>query len=358
MDVIIDMGHDDARPLGVSAPYNFDLDLGDKNDFELSMDYSAWLELSSDYKEYMDGWLNGTSIPVYVPDEEYGGYISEIEAATNTEKVYLRGYTWRGILANVIIKPPDGQDYLKMSGKLEDIVFSLINTQPTGGWYSVDVVRDGTTPTVTNFKFDRYCTLLDGIEKLLASKGYKLELRHGEDGSHYGYVNGEYNRIFDYATPNFTIKCVPALNYGSDVEISQDAKMDFVSKDSRRGCNHLVCLGSGELKDRIVVNLYVFNGEILVDPEIPALSGPEVARVYDNTIADRDDLIEYGTEYLKGLMNFKSFTAKAKYIDNINLGIGDTITGRDLITGTVVTKPIKQKIVKISDGIATVNYVL
>ena len=30
--------------------------------------------------------------------------------------------------------------------------------------------------SVTNFQFDRYCTLLDGLVKLLKSKNYKLQI--------------------------------------------------------------------------------------------------------------------------------------------------------------------------------------
>lgn len=242
-----------------------------------------------------------------------------------------------------------------MSGKLEDIVNSLIFRADL--IYFFNVIRDGTTPTVTNYQFDRYVTLLDGIEKMLASKGYKLEISYSELGGYYEYRDGEIEYNTEGRFPRY-IKCVPILDYGSEIEVSQDSKMDFVSNDNRRGCNHLVCLGKGELKDRIVVNLYVDSQDGSITRDDQGYGADEVARVYDNPGAEETDLVEYGTEYLKTLMSKKEFTAKAKYIDDINLGIGDTITGKDLITGTVVTKPIKQKIVKIVNGIATVNYKL
>ena len=40
----------------------------------------------------------------------------------------------------------------------------------------------------------------------------------------------------------------------------------------------------------------------------------------------------------------------------IELSIGDSITGRDYITGTVVTKPITDKTVKVADDKITVTY--
>lgn len=344
-------GSAEQTVLGVSGTYNLDVDLGDENnDFDLALDYSEWAK----YNLSEDDYLSNESMAVYVPGEEYGGYVTEIEGATNTEKIHLRGYTWRGMLAKRVIKPPSGADYLVMSGRLEDIVRTLITDM---GVTNFVVYGDEDTPTVTNYQFDRYVTLLEGIEKLLASKGYRLQISYDQARSVYTHYSAgeDVHRVINSDT--IKLRCVPALDYGSEIEISQDAKMDFVSKDYRRGLNHLICLGTGELRDRIVVDLYADeNGNIV--RQQPAGIGRLYEEVFDDPGADEDGLVKYGTDTLLQKINSKSFTAKAKYIDNINLGIGDTITGRDLITGTVVTKPIKQKIVKISDGIATVNYVL
>ena len=41
---------------------------------------------------------------------------------------------------------------------------------------------------------------------------------------------------------------VPIRNLSSEIEYSQDSKIAINLKESRRGINHLICLGKGELK--------------------------------------------------------------------------------------------------------------
>lgn len=345
MDVILQTDYGSGQILGVNAPYDMDLSIGGTNDFQLSLGYEEWASIP----EAREEWETvGGGIVIYVPGEEYGGYVQDIEGSTSTQKIYLRGLTWRGVLDKHIIKPPDGNAYT-VTGKLEEIVEQLL-AYATLSQY--EVVGDGSTPTVT-YTFGRYVTLLDGIEKMLAENGYKLAISYDQSQGRYEiYMGG----VRYYAsTAKVIVQCVPALNYGSEIEISQDAKMDFSNRDYRRGVNHLVCLGEGQLKNRVVVDLYADrNGNISQTQSLFGID--EIAETFENVNADQSMLIEQGTARLKTLLNYKKFTVEAKYIDNINLGIGDTITGKDYITGTVVTKPIKQKVVKIQNGIATVEY--
>ena len=43
-------------------------------------------------------------------------------------------------------------------------------------------------------------------------------------------------------------------------------------------------------------------------------------------------------------------------IDNADLEIGDIVAGYDAVTNTQVIKPVIQKILKIQDGKATIDY--
>lgn len=347
MDLIIET-YGSGRMLGASADYNFDLQIGaDKNDFEISIDYAEFLKFS---KLGMENFFQIGETVCYVPDEEYGGIIKDIEGATNTEKIYLRGYTWRGMLQEKIIVPPSGQDYKTVSGNLETVLRGLISDAGLSDFFSVLGMID---PPTVSFTFDRYVTLLLGITKLLKKYNLKMYMYYHPGNMRIWNEDGEVHTYQEAGRVD--LGCTAIRDYGSEIEISQDAKMDFSSRDYRMGVNHLICLGTGELQNRAVVDLYAdASGNI---SQTQTFTGTdEITDTFENVNADAATLVTQGTERLKTLLNYKKFTANAKYIDDINLGIGDTITGRDLITGTVVTQPIKSKIVKLQSGIATVDY--
>jgi hypothetical protein len=120
------------------------------------------------------------------------------------------------------------------------------------------------------------------------------------------------------------------------------------------GVNHLVCLGTGELKDRIVIDLYADEeGNISESQTITGID--EITEIYDSSGAERETLLESGKDRLKELLNKKSFTSEVKKV-NGELYIGDIVTGSDYITGNTVTKPIVQKLVKRENGNLSIDY--
>lgn len=307
---------------------DIDLEIGEENTFEITLDYPAW-----------DGSLKHGK-RIYVPGTEYGGIIKDIEGATNTDQIFVRGFTWRGYLAHRIIEPPSGEDYRKVSGELNTVIRTILSSVLSNSLTSMfRVSSESTGVSVTNFQFNRYVSAADGITAMLASKGYRLDIRYIQTELS-GYV---------------LLSAQPAENHGDDIEISQDSRLDFASQDYRMGCNHLICMGIGELRNRTIVHLYADkNGTISQTKTITGIE--EIVETYDNPAAEEDILIELGTEYFKELLNYKKFEAAYKDIDDLDLPIGDTITGRDYITGNVVTKPITRKIIRRENGIVTTEY--
>lgn len=304
---------------------NSDIDIGDTNDFELTSS--------------IDDWIGDMEIGcyVYTPDTEFGGIIGEKESSTAENQIYVRGDTWRGMLAKKVIEPSSGQDYKTVSGELNSIIFDLISEAGLDDLFSTS--EEDTGISVTNFSFDRYCTLLAGIEKMLASKMYRLEIK---------YINKNEN-------PYVRLKAVPAVDFSNLCEISQDNNLDFTAKEYKRGINHLICLGKGDLKDRVVIHLYVQkDGSIGRTKYYTGIN--ERTEIYDYGSAEEEDLINSGTEKLIELMDNKSFDAKIKEDVEFDMWIGDTISGRDYITGISVKKPIIGKILTIQDGEEKVEY--
>lgn len=307
---------------------NFDVELSaSKMDFELTVPYSSW-----------DGSIT-YDCRIYIPDTEFGGIVKEIESDTNNELIYVRGFTWRGQMTKKIIEPPSGQDYKIISGELNECIASIVGNS-FGTLFAVSGVSTGVS--VTNFQFDRYCTMHDGLMDLLRSKGYRLDIAYKQTQAG-GYVGVSAAQIKDYS---------------EEIEMSSDGRMNFKACDNRRGINHLICLGKGDLKNRTVVHLYVDeNGDISQTQHYTGVE--EFAEIYDANNSEEDDLIKNGTKKLADLMNNKTFNASAgDGLEDAEISLGDIISGRDYITGQQVSKPIAKKILRILAGKVTVEYEL
>ena len=291
--------------IGFLTDFNLDLDIGSTNDFEIAMIAN---------EKIMDFGYS-----VYADETEYGGIISKVEVNTELNKIAYSGQTWRGILNNYIISPPPGEDYKIVSGNVSTIISGLISDFGIGSLYSVAASEIA----VTNYQFDRYCTLLSGVEKMLKSVGYRLNI---------GCQNGA-----------VTLTPTPIHDYSDELEYSQDSNINFRIQDNRNGVNHLICLGQGDLKDRQVINLYLqSNGTIGTIQYYTGLS--ERADVFDfPAVESLDELEKFGRERFALLLNSQKMEMT---IGDIAVELGDIVGGRERITGIYMKKPITQKIIK------------
>lgn len=306
---------------------SLDMDLGDTNDFEFEVDQSIW-----------DSELMGYGCRLYIPETEYGGIIGDIEVVTKTATATLTGDTWRGMLTKKIINPPSGQDHKTVSGELNTILRSLIEPEFSGLFV---VSQEDTGVEVSNFQFDRFCTLLSGLEDMLASVGYRLDIRYKSgDAGESGWVE---------------IQAVEAENYSETIEYNRDNRINYDARDYRRGINHLICAGTGEGTDRTVLHLYVQSDGSVGSTKYYTGLEERVALYSYTSQSDVEQLRKDGTKRLQELMNYKQFEMS---VEDVDLGIGDTVSGRDFTTGILVQKPIVQKILKIEKGKIQVEYKL
>ena len=306
---------------------SLDMDLGDTNDFEFEVDQSIW-----------DSELMGYGCRLYIPETEYGGIIGDIEVVTKTATATLTGDTWRGMLTKKIIEPPSGQDHKTVSGELNTILRSLIEPEFSGLFV---VPQEDTGVEVSNFQFDRFCTLLDGLEDMLTSVGYSLDIRYKSgDAGESGWVE---------------IQAVEAENYSETIEYNRDNRINYDARDYRRGINHLICAGNGEGTDRTVLHLYVQSDGSVGSTKYYTGLEERVALYSYTSQSDVEQLRKDGTKRLQELMNYKQFEMS---VEDVDLEIGDTVSGRDFTTGILVQKPIVQKILKIEKGKIQVEYKL
>ena len=314
------------RELGAVHNANISVDLNVKQTFSMQIARSNWSEDMT------------FSNLLYILGTEYGGIIGEVLTDTTLDYVELKGLTWRGRMAKKIIQPPTGLDYKIVSGELHAVMKSLIEPE-FGGLFVVSQVDTGVS--VNNYQFDRYCTLLDGLTKMLKSKGHRLKLS-------FLRTQGEPGYLF--------VEAVPIVDYSSQIELSQDCRLNYTMDDKRDGVNHLIVTGKGELQDRNVFHLYVQgNGSIGKTPYYTGLD--EITEVYENTSTETDELEEASRKKLQELMNKQTFKMDVASL-GIDVDIGDIVGGRDYLTGLYMAKPVENIIYELINDVESKTYKL
>lgn len=305
--------------LGVLLDYELDLAFGtDENNFECKIQAASHC-CEAGFYLYMDG-------------TEYGGIIDSVENNTETDEVTYSGRTWHGILNSKVLQPDSGAAYLVVSGEANSVIASLLSRMSLTSLFTAS--SDVSDLTVSNYKMNRYITGYDGIIKMLDSVGGKLE--------------------FTFSGGMVVVSAVPKYDYTQDEEFDSD-QVGFQIKKNLHSVNHLVCLGSGELENRMVVHLYVDgSGNISQTQTFTGLD--EYAEVYDYPNAEsEDELISSGEERLKELWNQDELQISLDDTADI-YGVGDIVGAYDNITNTTISAEITKKIVTIKNGTVTISY--
>ena len=299
----------------------YDFEVGDEeNSFLVTIPRPEWESVANDSR-------------IYIPGTEYGGLYKRLESDTKNNSVAVGGLTWRGMLQKKIICPPAGQDYATDSGELNAILGARVSAAFPG----LFVGSSESTGITVSYQYYRYVTLYDGLKALLKSVGYKMQIE------------------YDQVLRKVVVSAVPIVDYSSEIEYSSDMSADYSMIIDRTGINHLICLGQGELKNRIVEHLYV-DGNGVISQTQTFFGENEIAETYDYAGATREDLIKSGADQLKGELNLNEFAIELESEREVQ--IGDIVGSRDYITGYTVTAPITTKIVKFEDGFAKIEYKL
>ena len=299
-------------PQGSTSSYTLDLAYGSgENDFELTT--SIRLQAGCLW------WIDGTG---------WGGIVDDVETSVTAGEGQLtyKGRDWHGLLASKILEPDKGKDYLTMSGSISTLLSNVVKRV---GLQSVFHVSENTAKTAS-WQFDRYVDAYSGLVKCLRASGLRLAF-HADDSG-------------------ISISAPASVAAGDGVDSDL---MDFTCTLASHPVNHLICLGKGELANRLVVHWYAdAKGNLGHTQTLTGLD--ERAEVYELSSAESDELETKGKEKLQELRDTGSIDVDVA--DGLDLEVGDTVTGRDNTTGITVTAEITKKIVKMSDGMPTVTY--
>ena len=287
----------------------------DENDFELTIEDPSAPEIERGWYFWIDG-------------SDVGGRIVDRRVAVSggVSTATWIGQSWTGMLAAKILQPDANQDYLTVSGKLPDILKSLLKRI---GLDSVFTVDSSDASTLSNWMFQnpRYVDAYTGFRNLLASCGRRLDFQAKD------------NHILLGITPVGII----------DNTIDSDL-VDFKAETNRRAVNHLIGLGSQELKNRLVVN-YFADATGVVSQTQTLVGADEVCATYDYSNADLSTLQSETKKHLQELQTGGSVEVTLSDEVGDGLRVDDKIVATDHASGVNVTAVVTKRIVKIDSGI-------
>lgn len=315
--IITDSNHVDTRS---AADFTLDCAWGkEENDFELVMSGASTIDAGA---------------YIYVDGSECGGVVDAMEdqLTSGVSTLTYSGRTWHGVLANKILEPDRGKDYLTVSGTASTVIGSLISRVGLDAVFdAVDSPTAG-AQTIKSYQFDRYTDCYTGLRKMCAASGLKLRLA--------------------YASGKVRVWAEPAAHYGDSIDSDL---IDFDATRTWRKPNHLIGLGKGDLAARTVVHWYAdAKGNVSQSQSLKGVD--EIAQVYDYSNAETAELNQKTREKLQELQSEGDVKVTVRDDANVVFDVGDTVTARDNLIGITVNASITKKIVKVSGGVLSVDY--
>ena len=291
--------------LGELSGARLDMEVGDTEDFQLTCP-----------AEYP---ISGGSL-VYVDGTSWGGIVDHRVPTTGSPTTSYRGRTWAGVMAERIVRPPAGEDYYEYDCDANELLRALVSSLGLGWLFAVP---DGGAGIRLTGRFDRYADMWAGIRKAARSAGARVSVLWGG------------TRAVLTMVPRRVVEADPSR---------APATVD----EPWRVVNHLVCLGQGELSDRVVLDLYAdADGNVSTTQ---TLFGPdERAATYDYSNAEAEELLAEGTRKLRELQERSSVSVDASALDE-DVMLGDLVRAVDDSTGAEATAEVTRLVVRVEDG--------
>ena len=266
---------------------------------------------------------------IYAPGTEWGGPVTLVKHVTQSKRVTLQGPTWRGLLHQRRIYPPAGEGYRVYTNiDANDLISSVV-----GQSYGPIFIFPGTEAGVQVSAQYRYQSYAVGLQTVLANYGLRLNIR------------------FDNTVPAAVLSAEPVNQLSDDIEISQDYGINFTSIIGNvELANHCLALGSGELAERTVLEVYRVGDNYYTSrpASLPTTALRTVLLDYGSA-EDTDELLKSAVERLQGTAPKQSISINEIGLD-IDMQLGDQLNVRDRLTGLEALSEVTNKILTIKDG--------
>lgn len=298
------------KALGTVNFASFDLSQGaDANRFTLRVEASQQLLRQGCY--------------IDSPGTSYGGVVRDVKTERMGSVVYqiCEGDTWGGILARRVIVPPPGLTHYMINGEAHAEIERLISYIGLG---DVFVADPSTTDIVLSYDA-RFTVAFEALREALWQVGARLEF-------HYDYQKRR--------TVVSAVRHDPQRAYVSDT--------DDVSIAHMRPVNHLVCAGTGEMLDRIVLHLYA-DAEGNISTTQTLFGVDEIDEFYDATAADAATLEADGRQRLTEYQVFDSVEIRLPDETADVYALDDVVRGYDMLNEVMVSARITKKVLTIDE---------
>lgn len=266
---------------------------------------------------------------IYSPGTEWGGPVTVINHNTGAKQITLQGPTWRGQMYQKFISPNAGEDYLVFTNIDANELVRRVLGSVFGSLYTVTDEAAGVLVSASY----RYQTMAQGLQNTLRGYGMRLDV------------------VFDNVSGHVILSAAPTDTLTEEIEISQDYGVDFsTSIGNIEFANHCLALGSGELAQRMVANVYrTENGYSTTRPA--AMTDAEIRTVkleYPNA-ESLEELVKSAIETLEGKAPAQAVKVNALTI-GLDAHLGDVLAVRDRVTGLAAQAEIVNKILTVTDG--------
>lgn len=313
----------DYNELGYLTHFDADIEIGkydiSKNDFELTLSL-----------EDRDPLFNVGSL-FYREETEIGGVIQRLKINTSDNTITLIGVTFRGLLEKEYVQPPSDNEYLSLNAEANTCINTLI-----GDRFDSLFTVDNIGASNINVRYDvRDINLLQAIEKTLGASNARLCIRHQVDGKVH--------------------LCAEKINDLSDtLQYDNDYQIGMIVKTESKPYNHILCLGKGELLNRLRVNLYLqTDGSWSELNQVYTGLDRKTYKHEDVNVDDRAELIKNATEKVADANESNTLDIS---FDADDAELFDIVSAKEKITGISFKESITQKIIKISDGDISISY--
>lgn len=302
--------------------------------------FDAAISLSGDIDD--NSWMISMPVECYsvfpiamgdyvcIEDSEWGGLAEKVHHNSSNRMVEVSGICWRGLLLRGVIRPNDGETHLKVTASDGNDAIRLLLGNKMSGIFSVS---EESCPIEYSYSF-RYATLLGGITDSLEKFGCRLDI--------------------EFSGGRVMLKAEPIADYSDKFEFSGDMDGGMVSEvGCMGGCNHILALGSGEMENRQIVELWKLpDGSITDEPNADGIPSESELRsyLYDySAVESLDELKSYARRKLKEYSrdSYLEFTLE----DGVSeMNLGDTVGAKDKITGLEQKLRVSEKILTIDSG--------
>ena len=270
---------------------------------------------------------------VYAPGTEWGGPVTLVKHETASKRVTIQGPTWRGLLYQRRIYPPAGEGYKVYTNvDANDLIGSVI-----GQSYGPIFIFSGVSAGVNVSAQFRYQSYAVGLQTVLADAGLRLDI------------------VFDNTVPAAKLSAKP-INQLEEVEISQDYGINFTSEIGNvEFANHCLALGSGELAEREVLEVYrVGNNYYTSQPASIPTSAIRTVLLDYGSAESSDELLKSAIDRLEQTAPKQSITISELPL-GIDTNLGDQLYVRDRLTGLEALSEVTEKILTIKNGTTKID---